>query len=178
MIGSGIDYPEPPLAGSAVVLRPFRIEDFEAALAAGDHAETIWGSPMPAGDPGDVVAYFEACRHDGVLLHLVIADPDDDRYLGEVMIVFDERDVAEVGCLVAPAARQRGCGAEALELLARWAFDTLGLARVQVFVAATNAAGLALAHRAGFRREGVLRDHLELDGVRVDAVVLGRLPGD
>jgi RimJ/RimL family protein N-acetyltransferase len=133
---------------------------------------------MPAGDAHDVVAYFEACRNDGVLLHLVIADPSGDRYLGEVMIVFDEHDVGEVGCLVTPGARRRGCGVEALELLVRWAFGTLGLARVQVFVAATNAAGLALAQRAGFRREGVLRDHLELDGVRVDAVVLGRLPRD
>jgi RimJ/RimL family protein N-acetyltransferase len=133
---------------------------------------------MPADDAADVVAYFDSCRHDGVLLHLVIADPDDDRYLGEVMIVFDEHDVGEVGCLVAPGVRRRGCGAEALDLLVRWAFDTIGLARAQVFVAATNAAGLALAQRVGFRREGVLRDHLELDGARLDAVVLGRLPRD
>jgi [ribosomal protein S5]-alanine N-acetyltransferase len=52
------------------------------------------------------------------------------------------------------------------------------LARVHVFVAVTNVAGLALAERAGFRREGVLRGYLELDGARVDAVVLSRLPDD
>jgi RimJ/RimL family protein N-acetyltransferase len=160
------------------VLRPFRVDDFEAALAAGNDAASVWGSPMPADGGADVVAYFDECRRDGVLLHLVIADAASDEYLGEVMIVFGEHGVGEVGCLVAPGARRRGCAAEALELLVRWAFDRVGLARVQVFVAVTNAAGLALARRAGFRSEGVLRAYLELDGARVDAVLLARLHGD
>jgi RimJ/RimL family protein N-acetyltransferase len=159
-------------------LRPFRAEDFEVALAAGSADATVWGSPMPADDAAGVLAYFEACRRDGVLLHLVIADPATDAYLGEVMIAYGEYDVGDVGCLVAPEVRRRGSAAEALELLVRWALGAGGLSRVQVFVAQTNAAGLALAHRAGFCREGVLRAYLELDGARVDAVILSRLPGD
>jgi RimJ/RimL family protein N-acetyltransferase len=133
---------------------------------------------MPAGDADGVIGYFEECRRAGQLLHLVIADRTTDVYLGEVMVAFGEHGVAELGCLLAPEARGRGCAAEALDLVARWAFDSLGMARVQVFVAETNAAGLALAERTGFRREGVLRAYLELDESRVDAVILSRLPGD
>jgi RimJ/RimL family protein N-acetyltransferase len=159
-------------------LRPFRVEDYEAALAAGSGEATVWGSPMPADDARGVVEYLEACRRDRVMFHFVVADRVSDDYLGEVMIVFAEHAVAEVGCLVAPEARRRGRGAEALELLVRWAFDTLGVARIQVVVATTNAAGLALALRGGFRKEGVLRAYLELDGCRVDAVMLSLLPDD
>ena len=63
-------------------------------------------------------------------------------------------------------------------MLTDWAFAALGLGRVQVFVAPENVAALELAERAGFRREGVLRSYWEIDGARLDVVVLARLPGD
>lgn len=178
LIGPVIDYPTRPLRGSVVVLRPFRKDDFDAAVAAGDDVTSAWGSSLPASDGAGVVAYFDECRRDGVLLHFVVADRTTDEYLGEAMIVFGEHAVGEVGCLISPGARRRGFAVDALELLVDWAFATLGLARIQVFVAATNAAGLALVARAGFRREGVLRSYLELDGQRIDAVVCSRLPGE
>ncbi len=63
-------------------------------------------------------------------------------------------------------------------MLTDWAFAALGLGRVQVFVAPENVAALRLAEQAGFRREGVLRSYWEIDGERLDVVVLSRLPGD
>ena len=58
------------------------------------------------------------------------------------------------------------------------ATETLGLDRLQVFVAPDNVPALRLAQSAGFRREGLLRAYWENDGERLDAVVLSRLPGD
>lgn len=171
-------YPDPPLVGTTVILRPFRSEDFELAVAVDpDPVSAVWVPPMPADDGDGVVAYYEECRADGVLLHLVIADRDDDRYLGEVMVALGEHRVAEVGCVVAPTARGRGVAVEAFGLLADWALHPagLGLARLQVFVAEQNPGGLRLSERTGFLREGVLRSYGEVDGVRFDAIVLGRL---
>ena len=127
-----------------------------------------------------MAAYYEACRLEGVLLHLVIADRTTDGYLGEVMVAFGEHRVAEVGCVVSPAARGRGVAAEAFGLLADWALGPVasGLARLQVFVATDNLGGLRLSERTGFRREGVLRSFGEHDGGRFDAIVLSRLPND
>ena len=122
--------------------------------------------------------YFEECRTDGGLLHLVIADQVNDAYLGEVVAVLGEHRVGELGCGVVPAARGRGVATEALRLLAEWALGTLGLGRLQVFVAPENVPALRLAESAGFRREGLLRAYWENDGARLDAVVLSRLPGD
>ena len=130
---------------------------------------------MPADDGAGVVEYYDECLRDGILVHLVIADREDDGYLGEVMLLLGEHDVGELGCIVAPEVRGRGVAAEAFELLAGWAFDTLGLARLQVFVAESNAAALGLAKRTGFHREGVLQAYWELNGARVDVVLLARI---
>ena len=133
---------------------------------------------LPAADGADVVAFYDACRREGSLLHLVIADGSTDAYLGETMLALTEHSVGEVGCCLVPAARGRGIATEALRLLTDWAFATLEVGRVQVFVAPENVAALELAERTGFRREGVLRSYWEIAGERLDVIVLARLPGD
>jgi RimJ/RimL family protein N-acetyltransferase len=174
-----IPYPEPPLAGTTFVLRPFRADDFDAAFELGQDAATArWVPALPAGDGASVVGCFEESRREGGWLHLVMAERASDAYLGEVMVVLSEHGVGELGCGVVPAARGRGVATEALRLLAEWALGTLGLGRLQVFVAPENVPALRLAESAGFRREGLLRAYWESDGARLDAVVLSRLPGD
>jgi RimJ/RimL family protein N-acetyltransferase len=124
------------------------------------------------------VAFYDACRLEGSLLHLVIADRVTDAYLGETMLALAEHSVGEVGCCLVPAARGRGIATEVLRLLTDWASAEIGLGRVQVFVAPENVAALRLAESAGFEREGVLRSYWEMDGDRVDAVILSRVQGD
>jgi RimJ/RimL family protein N-acetyltransferase len=133
---------------------------------------------LPAADGAGLVAFYDACRLEGSLLHLVIADRVTDAYLGETMLALAEHSVGEVGCCLVPAARGRGIATEALRLLTDWASAEIGLGRVQVFVAPENVAALRLAESAGFQHEGVLRSYLEIDGERLDAIVLSRLPGD
>jgi RimJ/RimL family protein N-acetyltransferase len=133
---------------------------------------------LPAADGAGVVVFYEACRLEGSLLHLVIADRATSAYLGETMLALTEHSVGEVGCCLVPEARGRGIATEMLRMLTDWAFAALGLGRVQVFVAPENVAALGLAERAGFRREGVLRSYWEIEGARLDVAVLARVPGD
>ena len=161
------------------MLRPFREDDFDAALALEhDAAAARWVPELPAADGAGVVAFYEACRREGSLLHLVIADPVTDAYLGEMMLALGEHRVGELGCCLAPAARGRGIATEALVALTDWAFAELGLGRVQVFVAPENVPALSLAERAGFRREGVLRSYWEHGDGRLDVIVLARVRDD
>jgi RimJ/RimL family protein N-acetyltransferase len=179
IVDAMIPYPEPPLAGAAFVLRRFRADDFAAASELGEDAATArWVPALPAADGGSVVEFFEQSRKEGGWLHLVIADASSDAYLGEVMAVVGEGGVGELGCGVIPAARGRGIATEALRLLAEWALHTVGVGRLQVFVAPENIPALRLAESAGFRREGLLRSYWDDNGTRLDAVVLSRLPGD
>jgi len=161
------------------VLRPFRPGDFAAAAAfSRDPTTAPWVPPLPADDPDLVVALFERYRADGDLLHLVIADSVDDSYLGEVMAVLGEHGVAEVGCGVVPPRRGAGIAAAALGALDRWCVDTAGVHRLQALVAVDNPAGLELARRVGFRREGVLRGYWAHDGRRLDVVMHSMLPDE
>lgn len=162
-----------------MALRPFEVRDFEAAQdLSTDPVAARWVPPLPASDGGGVVAFFDACRRAGELLHLVIADVPDDGYLGEVMLAIGEQGVAEIGCGLLPAGRGRGVAVDAVASLSGWAFATLDLGRIQAFVATENHAALRLVERAGFRREGVLRAYWDGENGRLDAVVLSLLPGD
>lgn len=81
----------------------------------------------------------------------------------------------EIGYWTAPWARGRGFAAEAAAGLARWALDH-GAPRVHLYTDVANTASQAVARRAGFTEEGVVRGCLSYrDGRRADAVLFGRL---
>ena len=161
------------------MLRPFREGDYDAALALEqDAAAARWVPELPAPDGAGVVAFYDACRREGSLLHLVVAEPATDAYLGEMMLAFGEHRVAELGCCLAPAARGRGIATEAIVALTDWALAELGLGRVQVFVAPENVAAVSLAERAGFRHEGLLRSYWEHGDERLDVLILARVQSD
>ena len=94
------------------------------------------------------------------------------------MLALGEHGVGEVGCCLVPAVRARGIATEVIRMLTDWALATLELGRVHVFVAPENTPAVRVAERAGFQREGLLRAYWEIDGARVDVIVLSRLPGD
>ena len=178
-MSEAIPYPEPALRGELFVLRAFRGSDFEAArkLELGSR-----GSPgieaLPEADGESMERASERNRLEGAVLQLVIADPNDGGYLGEVSLVMLEPGTAELGCAVVPQARGRGIGSAALTLVSTWALERLPLRRLQVMAETANLAALRIAENAGYRREGVLRSYWEIDGELLDAVLLSRLPGD
>jgi RimJ/RimL family protein N-acetyltransferase len=79
-----------------------------------------------------------------------------------------------IGYWLARPARGRGIVTRAVVLLCRYAFDELGLARLELIADPDNAASQRVAEKAGFRREAVLRSHiLHPDGRRRDSVMFG-----
>ena len=85
-----------------------------------------------------------------------------------------------MGYWLAPQARGRGYATAAVRLVARWGFDRLGLARLELFTDVDNVASQNVATRCGFRREGLLRSHLLVRsrGERRDSLVYGLLAED
>ena len=77
-----------------------------------------------------------------------------------------------------PEARRRGIATRAVRLLARWAFDELAIARLELTCGPDNEASQRVAARCGFVREGVLRSHMPFKGGRRDTVLHGLLPGE
>ena len=177
LIADLLPYPDPPLGGATFRLRPFVRNDFDAAVRfAAEPATARWVPPLPASDAAGVIEFFELYRRNGDLLHLVIADRENDAYLGEVMLAVGEHQVGEFGVGVVAEARRLGIATEAFCTFVNWAAATLDIRRMQVLVAPQNGAALRIAELAEFEREGLLRSYWEHDGERLDAVMLSRLP--
>ena len=178
-IDGAIPYPDPPLRGQTFALRPFRPGDFERAAVFADPSGDPGVQPLPSADATEVTEFFEHCRVAGEMLHLVIASPDNDTYLGEVMLNVNEDNVGELGCGVLEAERGRGTATQALRLLAEWSLANLGLGRVQVVIAVENAAALRLAQRGGlFTAKDYSAGTGNANGARVDTVIYSLIPQD
>lgn len=78
---------------------------------------------------------------------------------------------AQVDILVDPAARREGHGAESMRILCRHLFEQRGLNRIYAYAAQDNHAGVALLDKAGFTREGTLRQFYFYDGEYHDAIL-------
>ncbi|MGY1711101.1 GNAT family N-acetyltransferase [Geodermatophilus sp. SYSU D00758] len=178
----GIDLTTEVVRTARLVLRPHRPDDEDAVLAACQDPETQrWISALPVpytrADARAWVAEAAPAERAGRRGMPVVVEAGG-RLVGSAGVhLRGGRLGPEIGYWTAPWARGRGYAAEAAHALADWALG-LGAPRVHLFADVGNTASQAVAVRAGFVREGVVRAALALrDGGRADAVLFGRLPG-
>jgi RimJ/RimL family protein N-acetyltransferase len=110
-------------------------------------------------------------------LPLAIVAPAGE-VLGAIELHIHRHGVADIGYWVAPWERRRRVATRALVLLSRWALATLPLFRLQVTTDPANFASQAVAERAGFRREDLLRSYVEIKGRPMDRIMYSRFPRD
>jgi ribosomal-protein-alanine N-acetyltransferase len=82
---------------------------------------------------------------------------------------------AELGFALGRVHWGRGYIAEALPVVVGFAFDQLGLHRLEADVDPRNRASIRALERLGFRREGYLRERYHLHGEIQDALLYGLL---
>jgi RimJ/RimL family protein N-acetyltransferase len=166
--------PDPPLAAGGVVLRV--PDDVDAAWIT-----TSWNDPDIARFIVGMPSPFTQHWASGTDAELVIADAASGEPLGLISLRVAERDpgLAAVGYWLRAEARSRGAATVAVQLVARWAFDALGVQRLELTTAPDNVASQRVAERVGFTREGVLRGLVatEKNGRR-DNVMFSLLPAD
>lgn len=80
---------------------------------------------------------------------------------------------AELQIRIAPGAQGRGLGTLAVTKLCDFGFRDLGLHRINLNVWATNHRAIRVYEKAGFQREGLLRQAALVDGRFEDVVVMG-----
>jgi len=173
--------PQPTLRDGDVVLRPWRLDDVEAARVQHDEKMAYWfgfEGVVPSAErhcawvkeshvqyrDGRSVVVF-AVEHRGV-----IAGSVDVKQRGD--------GVGTLSWAVYPAHRGQRVGTRAVRLLIDYCFRELGLVRVQAAVEVGNLASLRTAGRAGLRREGVARSAETTGDRRPDFVQLARLSCD
>jgi [ribosomal protein S5]-alanine N-acetyltransferase len=118
-------------------------------------------------------------RESGTGLHLVIADAASDRLLGSIGAHVNRGEGrCDVGYWLVPQRRGRGVMTRAVLLFSRWIFDNLEAERIEITIEPQNAASRAVAERAGYAFEGVLRSYTEIKAQRRDMAMYSLLRGD
>ena len=172
----------PRLMGDRIMLREYQAEDIGAIRRwVNDEATTRYLSTRywPAQtmvDSQEFLNHMLQSSHNAY--NFVMADKNDERYIGQADIFrLDWRlRQGEIGMVVGdPAERGSGLGEEALRLLQRFAFQTLGLERLELEVHMKNEAALRCYQKAGFTLEGVKRHAFFSDGVFCDVGVMSVL---
>lgn len=174
--------PTPTLPGPVVDLRPITVDDAPAMLRSLGDAE----STRLTGTQGSFtleqierhVARIVSApdRHD-----FAITRPGDPTYVGEVVLMDIDDDNRAAHFRIALASESlfgQGLGTAATQRVIDFAFDDVGLHRIELEVYAFNARARHVYEALGFRVEGVKRDALWQDSEFHDAVVMSMLSTD
>jgi RimJ/RimL family protein N-acetyltransferase len=174
--------PLPTLRGERVILRESRESDIDDRLRhpIDPEEEDGYGSSWRrewdgrryharehltnSGNPPDPGTYTWAIEHGEQCIGSARLSVDADQHCATYA----------VGLFVADR-RGRGLGREVTRLIVEWAFDALGVHRIQLEVVADNQRAINCYLSCGFRREGVRREaQLYPDGFK-DFIIMGLL---
>lgn len=125
--------------------------------------------------------YMETKVANGEVLQYIILTKEDEKPVGSVYF----RDVdlhnnsAEYGVFIGEdSARRKGIGTETAKLFTRYGINELGLHRISLRVLSGNDVAYRTYENAGFKKEGVFRDMVFLDGEYRDVIFMALLKED
>lgn len=171
------------IAVGGLVLRRPAEDDAAAVLALALDPDVIRWNPMRVHDLESAVAWCRSSADwsSGSHASWVVAEATRPVAVATVSVFDIDADhaAAGIGYRVAPGHRSRGIARTTVAAASAWAFEALGLARLQLVHAVDNVASCRVATAAGFALEGTLRSsYLDGWGIRHDEHVHGRLAGD
>ncbi|WP_424887420.1 GNAT family N-acetyltransferase [Streptomyces sp. XH2] len=168
------------LAGDAVVLRDFTMDDVDDALKiVGDDRVTTWLS-FDSRDRQGTQAMLEgaisrAQEEPRNEYYLAIVAPPSDHVIGFCRIGLSGVRAGKLGYAVAASEWGKGYATDAARTMIDFGFRTLGLHRISAAIGPDNFASIKLIERLGFTREGVLRDHVHTNGTWRDSALFSLL---
>ncbi|HJV41522.1 GNAT family protein [Caulobacter sp.] len=167
--------PTPRLQGREVYLRPPRPGDHRAWAALRARSRSFlepWEPTWPDHDltraafRARLAAYARELDLDEAYPFFVFRR-EDDTLVGGVRLFHVRRGVAQTGAIgywVGESFARKGHMADAVETLIRFAFQGLGLHRLEAACMPENAASAALLLKCGFSEEGYARAYLKING--------------
>ena len=171
----------PRIIGERVMLREFRQEDISGMRAwCNDPSITPFLSgrytnPIPwEQTEAELNRYLNG---DAGGYNLVVAERESGKYLGQVALFMVDHlsRKAELAIVLAPDSLEKGYGYEALKLLLGFGFGQVNLNRIWLTVNSGNHRAIHVYEKAGFSREGVLRQDRYIDGHYEDVIVMSIL---
>jgi ribosomal-protein-alanine N-acetyltransferase len=185
--GIGNDY-NPLIRGRELWLRPPQMSDYAewAQLRALSREHLTPWEPQWARDELSRAAFRRRLRHyyreqredQGYALFLFRAG--DDTLLGGLTLSNVRRGVsqsASLGYWLGITHSRQGYMTAAVGMLLPVAFDELRLHRIEAACLPSNVASIGVLERNAFRREGLARRYLKINGTWQDHLLFARLSG-
>jgi [ribosomal protein S5]-alanine N-acetyltransferase len=170
------------LPGRRIVLRTLSEPDYEAwhEVRVRCHDWLVRWEPRPAGashQPEDRASFVARCglreRERQIGTGFGFGIFLDGRFVGELTLSSIQRgpfQSASIGYWIDEAFAGRGLMPEAVVVALRFAFETLGLHRVEVSIIPRNTPSRRVVEKLNLRLEGIAERYLEIDGVWEDHV--------
>ncbi|WP_435318400.1 GNAT family N-acetyltransferase [Haloarchaeobius sp. TZWSO28] len=166
------------LSDGRVSLRPIETEDLPALRAAWNDPD-VWRmldtvEPQPEGPFEELVqGWHDDDRHVPFAI-----DADGLVGLLQVKRIHWQSRICDFSYFVLPGEGGNGYATAAVELGLEYAFDSLGLHRVQAKTVGQNAASQQVLEKAGFEHEGTARKTAFVDGRYHDLLSWGLLEAE
>jgi ribosomal-protein-alanine N-acetyltransferase len=172
------------LEGEGVRLRPHRNADFAewAALRADSRAFLQpWEPTWPADDLTRAAwrRRLAAYAHDierGLAFPFLVFRHGDGAMVGGITLSNIRRGVAQMGSIgywAGQSYARRGYTLASVRAVTRFAFENLGLHRVEAACIPTNEPSRGVLLKAGFTQEGMARAYLRINGIWQDHLLFG-----
>jgi L-phenylalanine/L-methionine N-acetyltransferase len=159
-----------------IVIRPREASDGDALARIAATPTVILGTlQMPYQSPE---LWRARAAESSPNLYSLVAEIDG-RVIGEVSLLVNERarmrHTGGIGMMVDPEFQGRGVGRSLVDAVLDLADNWIGLHRIELQVYVDNEPAIRLYERAGFEKEGVLRDYALRAGRYVDAYTMARI---
>jgi len=175
------------LTDGVVVIRPLEQADRDVLFAAVREsiAEVSPWLPWchPAYMPEETTAFIESTRQAWAQesqFNFGIFDAQSGGHLGGVSVnhVVRQNRMANVGYWVRSTATKRGVASRAVRLAAQFAFEDLGLTRIEIAAIPENLPSRRVAEKVGARFEVIARNRIVMHGQAYPAALYSLLPAD
>ncbi|WP_428699983.1 GNAT family N-acetyltransferase [Stappia sp.] len=165
-----------------LVLRPFRLEDFDA-YSFYHQREDVYRFLYSAPPEAEALrAGFEAAMQTGLAragdtLRLAVERADDGAVIGEVLLKLADGAAmqAEIGYIFNPRYGGSGYATEAVEAMIGIGFRAFGFHRIFARIDTLNHGSVGIVERLGLRREAHFIENDRFDGVWGDEFVYATL---
>jgi len=161
---------QPVLRVADLLLRPFATRDVDALIGAyADSAIQRWHARRldSHGEARGLIDDWNRRWLGERAARWAVVEPNSDRLLGQVGLrsIHLADGGADISYWLVPEGRGRGVATQSLQAVSDWAFEDLGVHRLEVHHAVANADSCRVAQRAGFTLEGtMLGKALHADG--------------
>jgi RimJ/RimL family protein N-acetyltransferase len=171
---------------NVVTVRPFQAEDAPEVFAAISESQNElpkWLTDLKGMTLSNVEEYIASqpqMWNENQAYNFAILESNSNKIVGGCGLtqINKRHRYCNLIYWVRTSSTGQGFATRAVVLMARFAFESLGMQRMEIVIEPENQAGLRVAEKAGAISEGYLRSRLFMRGESRDAVMFSLVPED